>query len=170
MMAGNEDREAEVVRVRKRSRAWRYAPLLLWMAFIFFASTVSFSASNTSRIIRPLLLWLSPGMSEESLNFAHFIVRKLAHLTEYAILGLLAARAFSTSSRPILRRQWFLFSLALVALYALADEFHQLFEPSRTGSIYDSLIDITGGLIALLALFAWRKLRGGASIARPFVQ
>ncbi|HEV7842237.1 MAG TPA: VanZ family protein, partial [Pyrinomonadaceae bacterium] len=85
---------------------------------------------------------------------------------EYAILGLLAARAFTTSSHQSLRRQWFLASLLLVAVYALSDEFHQLFVPSRTGSFYDSLIDITGGFIALALLALWRKVtrREGAAI------
>jgi VanZ family protein len=46
-------------------------------------------------------------------------------------------------------------SLALVVAYALLDEYHQSFVPSRTGSIYDSLIDISGGLVALL-LIRWR--------------
>jgi VanZ family protein len=144
---------------KRRTRLWRYGPLLVWMAFIFFASTSELSASNTSRIIRPLLLWLYPSISEEGLNFAHFIVRKLAHLTEYAILSLLAARAFTTSSYQPLQRLWFLFSLLLVILYALSDEFHQSFVPTRTGSIYDSLIDITGGIIALSLLALWRKTK-----------
>jgi VanZ family protein len=157
-MARTEKREAEVARSRLKSRLWRYAPLLAWMVFIFFASTVQFSASNTSRIIRPLLLWLFPGISEERITFVHFIVRKLSHLTEYAILGLLAARAFITSSRESLRALWFLFSLLLVIVYALSDEYHQSFVPARTGSIYDSLIDITGGLIGLLLLALWRKI------------
>jgi VanZ family protein len=129
------------------------------MAFIFFASTAQLSASNTSRIIRPLLIWLFPDISEESLAFAHFIVRKLAHLTEYAILGLLAARAFTTSSREGLRRRWFLYAGLLVIIYALSDELHQRFVPARTGSIYDSLIDITGGFIALSLVAAWRRVK-----------
>jgi VanZ family protein len=160
-MEQTEKRESPESRTRSRrmSRAWRYGPLLLWMGFIFFASTAQFSASNTSRIIRPLLVWLFPNISEESLTFAHFIVRKLSHLTEYAILSLLAARAFSTSLHQSLRRQWFLFSLLLVAVYALSDEFHQRFVPARTGSIYDSLIDITGGFIALTLLALWRKAK-----------
>lgn len=144
---------------RRAARVRRYGPLLLWMGFIFFASTGEFSASNTSRIIRPLLIWVFPRITEESLALAHFIVRKLAHLTEYAIMGLLAARAFRYSSHRTLRSQWFLFSLLLVALYAFSDEFHQLFVPSRTGSIYDSFIDITGGLIALLLVALWRKVK-----------
>jgi VanZ family protein len=98
-------------------------------------------------------------MSEESLGRAHFIIRKLAHLSEYAVFSLLAARAFLSSSRIVLRRGWFLYSLLLISLYAFADEFHQLFVPSRTGSIYDSFIDITGGSIALVLLALWRKTK-----------
>ena len=143
----------------RRSRVWRYGPLLLWMGFIFFASTSEFSASNTGRILRPLLLWLNPNMSEESLRLVHFIVRKLAHLTEYAILGLLVARAFTYSAHQVLLRWWFLFSLLIVVAYALSDEFHQRFVPSRTGSIYDSFIDITGGLLALSLFVIWRKIK-----------
>jgi VanZ family protein len=159
-MARTEKREsAKVSRPSPASRLWRYAPLLAWMAFIFFASTVQFSASNTSRIIRPVLLWLFPDISEERLTFIHFIIRKLAHLTEYAILALLAARVFITSSQHSLKRRWFLFSLLLVSVYALSDEFHQSFIPARTGTIYDSLIDITGGLIALVLLALWRRVQ-----------
>ncbi len=115
------------------------------------------SASNTSRIIRPLLLWLFPDISEESLNLAHFIVRKTAHFTEYAILALLAARAFISSSRKPLRRRWLIAALLLVVVYALSDEYHQTFVPTRTGSIYDSFIDMSGGVTALLLLTLWRR-------------
>jgi hypothetical protein len=102
-------------------RFWRYAPLVVWMVFIFFTSTNEFSATNTSRIIRPLLLWLFPGISEERIALAHFITRKAAHFVEYAILGFLAARAFFFSSQQILRRSWFLAGALLVGIYALLD-------------------------------------------------
>jgi VanZ family protein len=126
------------------------------MTLIFFFSTGELSASNTSLIVRPLLLWLFPSIGEETLNLAHFLVRKAAHFTEYAILALLAARAFRSSSQQTLRR-WFTSSLLLVIFYALSDEYHQTFVPSRTGSIYDSLIDMTGGLAALLLLVLWSR-------------
>jgi VanZ family protein len=133
-----------------RGRVWRYAPLVLWLCLIFFASTGELSASNTSLIVRPLLLWLFPDISEARIALAHFLVRKAAHFTEYAILALLAARAFTGSFHDALRRRWFSVSLLLVIVYALLDEFHQSFVPSRTASIYDSLIDMAGGLTALL--------------------
>lgn len=142
-----------------RSRLWRYGPVVLWIGIIFFASTGNLSASNTSRILRPLLVWLFPGITEATLLQAHFIVRKGAHFTEYFILALFAARAFLSSSRAGLRRSWWLASLAVVASCALLDEYHQSFVVTRTGTIYDSLIDITGGACALAVVALWRALR-----------
>lgn len=130
----------------------RYLPLVLWMAFISFASTGNFSASNTSRIIGPLVLWLFPNTSAETLLVIHGITRKIAHFMEYALLGILAARAFRGSPRAGLRERWFLVSALVVIVYALIDEYHQTFVPSRTGSIYDSLIDIAGGFTALIVI------------------
>lgn len=143
----------------RRSRLWRYGPLLLWVGFIFFASTGNLSASNTSRIVRPLLLWLFPEMSEAALLQAHFLVRKTAHFVEYFILALLAARAFLTSTRARLRSLWIAASFALVATCALADEFNQSMIATRTGSIYDSLIDMSGGAVALVLIALWRRSR-----------
>jgi VanZ family protein len=139
-----------------RGRAWRYAPLVAWTCFIFFASTGAMSASNTSRVIEPLLRWLVPDISEARLVAAHFVVRKLAHFTEYALLALLAARAFISSSKSFLSRRWFVAALALVVVVALLDEFNQSFNPARTGTIKDSLLDTVGGLTALALLTLWR--------------
>jgi len=138
----------------------RYLPLIAWLAFISYASSASFSASNTSRIIGPLVLWLFPSTSAETLDTIHFITRKIAHFTEYAILGFLAARAFRTSSRPAIGERWFLICATLVVVYALMDEYHQSFVPSRTASIVDSLIDMAGGLTALLVVRKRTKVSG----------
>ena len=129
------------------------------MALIFVGSTDTLSASNTSRIIRPLLLWLNPDLSEATLLRAHFAVRKAAHFTEYAVLALLAARAFFSSSKARLRELWHASALALVVSYALLDEYHQSFVPARTGSPYDSLIDSAGGAFALAVVALWRSRR-----------
>jgi VanZ family protein len=156
MVADSERSELE-----GRRRAWpllrRYGPLVAWMAFIFFASTGAFAGENTSRIIRPLVLWLFPDISEEKIALVHFITRKVAHFLEYAILALLAARAFYSSLQPTLRRRWFLISLLLVVLYSLSDEYHQSFVQGRGASIYDSFIDMSGGLTALLLYALWRR-------------
>lgn len=130
----------------------RYLPLVAWLIFISYASSDSFNAGNTSRIIGPLVLWLFPNTTPETLLVIHVITRKAAHFTEYAILAFLAARAFRTSPRSALANRWFIAALALIVAYALLDEYHQSFVPSRTASIYDSMVDIAGGLTALLIL------------------
>ena len=149
---------AGFVRPRQHQRLWRYGPLIIWAALIFIGSGNVLAPSNTSILVRSVL-WLFPQASEETLRLIHLIIRKAGHLTEYAILALLAARAFRTSSRELLRRRWFWVSLLFVVAYSLTDEFHQSFVPSRGASIYDSMIDSLGGLIALalLALVARRK-------------
>ena len=130
----------------------RYLPLIVWLAFISFASSDSFNAANTSRIIGPLVLWLFPKTSPETLAIIHFVTRKIAHFTEYAILGFLAARAFRTSAREGIRDRWFLICATIVVVYALVDEYHQSFVPSRTASLWDSFIDMAGGLAALFII------------------
>jgi VanZ family protein len=159
MIAPSENANLILNQPTRSNRFWRYAPLAAWLTLIFFASTGELNAANTSLIVRPLLLWLFPNISEAQIGVAHFMVRKAAHFTEYSILALLAVRAFTNSSHKVLRRQWFWFSLLLIALYALSDEFHQSFVPSRTASIYDSLIDVSGGLTALIIISLWRKRR-----------
>ncbi|MEO7971531.1 MAG: VanZ family protein [bacterium] len=140
-------------------RIWRYGPLLLWLVLISFASSSEFSALNTSQVFRPLILWIFSNLSEEGVAALHFFTRKLAHFSEYAVLGMLSARAFAGSGNDFIRRRWFQVALFLILCYALLDEFHQSFVPSRTASIYDSAIDVAGGLTALLVFRAWQKRR-----------
>ena len=45
----------------------------------------------------------------------------------------------------------------MVVICALLDEFHQSFVPSRTASIYDSAIDVAGGLTVLLICKLYSK-------------
>jgi VanZ family protein len=128
------------------------------MAVILMASTNGLSASNTSRVVGPLLLWLFPGISEEKIAFAHFMIRKGAHFTEYGILALLAARAFLSSSQDLLRTGWFPVSFFLVAGYSLLDESFQSLMPARASSFHDSLIDMAGGATALILLTLLRHV------------
>ena len=142
-----------------KSRLSRYGPLVVWAALIFIGSTSALSGSNTSVVLRPVL-WLFPHASEATLALIHFLVRKVGHLTEYAILALFAARAFRTSSHELLRNRWFWVSFLFVVAYSLSDEFHQSFVPSRTASIYDSMIDSVGGFVALTMLWRRRQKMG----------
>jgi len=136
-----------------RGRFFRYAPLILWIGVIFIASSNTGSMSNTSRFIRPLLEFLFPGTPEEILVVYHGYIRKFAHFAEYFGLAFFASRAFFGSSKEWLRKFWFIFALVLIVLVATADETNQSFLASRTSSVYDVLLDSSGGLTMIL-LFA----------------
>ncbi len=137
----------------------RYGPVAAWVCFIFLASSASFSASNTSRVMRPLLVWLFPEISEAALQQVHFLIRKASHITEYAVLALLSSRAFLSSPSPKLRARWWPAAFAIVGAVALLDEYHQSFLAARTGTVYDSLLDMAGGAAALAAVALWRARR-----------
>lgn len=137
-----------------RGRIYRYAPLVLWAGLVLFLSTGQASMSNTSRFIRPFLEFLFPNAPIELIDVYHGYIRKLAHITEYAILAFWAARAFSSSSQKILQKFWFVVSFALVLLVASIDETNQSYIASRTGSIYDVLLDASGGLAMIIGFYS----------------
>src|SRR5580658_7167950 len=70
-----------------------WVPVLVWMSLIFSASTDQGSFKHSSRILGPLLHWLFPGMSDDTVYAIIFGIRKCAHLSEYAVLFLLVWRA-----------------------------------------------------------------------------
>jgi len=112
-------------------------------------STGAFSAANTSLMVEPILKFLFPSISPHMLHLVHGVIRKLAHLTEYFVLGLLLFRAFKGDSTESHGWRWALSSIIIVALFAASDEFHQTFVATRTPSIIDVGIDTIGGALAL---------------------
>ena len=134
-----------------------WLPLLIWLGVIFIGSTNVMSAEHTSRYIAPFLLWLKPGMSPRAIWTILVVARKCAHVTEYAVLALLLWRALR--SVPVLHTKTLLvFGAVLLgcALFAASDEFHQTFVKSRTPSVRDVLLDVTG---ALSRVVDWCQLR-----------
>ena len=137
------------MKLRRFIRYW--APLLLWLCVIFLGSTDLMSAEHTSRFVVPFLRWLKPDISPESLASIHFILRKCAHIGEYAILALLLLRAafFITN---LGRSITFLYvSVWGACLFvAVTDEFHQAFVASRGALATDVVIDSAGAILGLL--------------------
>jgi VanZ family protein len=137
-----------------------WLPLLIWLGVIFVGSTDLMSAEHTSRFIVPILLWLKPGMAPETIRSILFAIRKCAHLSEYAVLALLFWRALRRGS-AIRGKMSILFGAVLLgcAVFAASDEFHQSFIKSRTPSVRDVLLDITGAVLGLLigVSFAHRR-------------
>jgi VanZ family protein len=136
-----------------------WVPVLLWMGFIFWMSTGTFSSENTSLIIEPLLRFLMPSISPQELAVIHGVIRKLGHITEYFILGILLFRAFRSGSKEMRNLRWAFSSFLVIVLYAASDELHQSFVPARTSSLVDVGIDTLGGLFAQCVSFLWQLTR-----------
>ena len=130
---------------------------LLWMSLIFVGSADTQSYEHSSRIIVPLLHWLFPHMSETHVELIHHIFRKCAHLGEYSVLAIILWRAVRKPVRNDPRPwSWRHAAIAvfIVFAYASTDEFHQIFVPGRTPLVTDVLIDTSGAVIGMLALWA----------------
>ena len=127
-----------------------WLPTIVWMALIFIGSTDVLSAEHTSRFLVPILRWLDPQISWATLNAIQTIIRKLGHVTEYAILAALMWRALRGGTTWKSKTS-ILFAIVWIAcaVFAASDEFHQSFVPSRTASFRDVMIDICGALIGL---------------------
>ena len=103
-----------------------WLPVLLWAAVIFTLSSI-------------------PSLST-GLGTWDTILRKGAHLTEYAVLGGLLYRALGRE--PL--------ALAMGIAYAATDELHQYFVRGRHASPVDVAIDAVG---VALGMLVWLRLR-----------
>jgi VanZ family protein len=139
-----------------------WLPSLIWLGVIFLGSTDLMSAEHTSRFIVPFLRWLRPEISPETLALIQFVVRKCAHLSEYAILALLLSRAVICG----ITLKWSM-SILYVSVWitcvfvATTDELHQSFVESRSASVRDVIVDSGGAIFGLLigACFVTRRLK-----------
>ena len=133
-------------------------PVLLMIGLMYWASTDVFSGENTRSVLTQIVLWLRPHTSDRQLLRINFIVRKMAHFTEYAVLAMLLYRAFRAEAAERWHWRWAAGAFGIVFCWALLDEYHQTLTHTRGGSIYDSLLDCSGALF-MLAIIALSSLR-----------
>jgi len=130
----------------------RFTALVILLLFAWMAVMVYLSDQQGLEAL-PFLqkLKLLPNISDKDLaDDLEYIVRKSAHLVEYAILYILvylaASRVFFKKNELRLA-QALLFSLIFCFFFAVSDEAHQFFVPSRDGRISDIFIDMFGVLL-----------------------
>jgi VanZ family protein len=165
--AGEGANFRQVFRGLKLFKYW--IPALLWMLVIYGASGDSLSFQRTSRFLGPLLHWLRPSLTAEQLRSAMFYTRKAGHVFEYAVLAALLWFALRHLRETGERRwSWWVASQAflLSIAYAITDEFHQKFVPTRQGTPWDILIDTCGAVLGLIIVYGFHKLREMRHAAR----
>lgn len=124
---------------------WRWLPALLMMAVIFTASSL------TKKELPSFGTW-------------DLLAKKGGHALGYALLGAAYVRGLSAGRRL----NWRLAALALAgaALYAVTDEFHQVFVSGRNSSPMDVVID-AGGAAAGIVVWAFIQTRARPAWPRP---
>lgn len=90
-----------------------------------------------------------------------FLLRKVAHFTEYFILSFIFYRAMIVSGSRI--KKSIIVTSIFCFLYAVSDEIHQLFVPGRVFAVRDIIIDTSGALLgmAIVGLKNYKKLING---------
>ncbi|MBU1084784.1 MAG: VanZ family protein [Candidatus Beckwithbacteria bacterium] len=111
----------------KKIKLW--LPVLIWAGIIY-----SFSSMSINK--------------EAEFNWLDFVIKKSAHVTEYAILFWLLFRAMSGDNKN-LTKKIFIKVFIFTVVYALSDEWHQTFVPGREGTLRDVGFDTIGALISL---------------------
>jgi VanZ family protein len=123
------------------------------MAVISVGSTDVLAASETSRFIGPLLRWLFPDASPDTLELMHAAIRKAGHVAEFAVLALLWCRALSWDELAW-RRRAAARALLFTVVFAILDETHQAFESARSASVVDVGWDSLGAILGILGRWA----------------
>lgn len=130
----------------------------IMLTIFIFSNQASETSSNTSTQFINCVF--QTNFSEEigSFIYIHKVIRKLAHFTIYALLGLATYNALFVSFK---KNFWkiLLGSILISFLYAISDEFHQLFIAGRSAEVLDVLLDTTGAAVGGLIIYLFTKIR-----------
>ena len=127
----------------------------VWMAVIFTMSSMTGeeSGEQSGRIVQ-ILLGIFPGI-EKAISSLELLVRKGAHMLEFAVLFLLYRRALCFGEKKHAGAMAF----GMTMLYAASDELHQMFVAGRGSSVIDVAIDSFGALLAWGAVGLYEKIK-----------
>ena len=136
-----------------------WAITLAWAGNISFLSTGSFGGSVTGWLLKELLSLVHLHLPEPIFEIVHFLIRKLAHCTEYGMFALLLYHSFTFRQPERWNTRSAVSAVFIAGLFSLTDEYHQSFVPGRTASIKDCGIDSFGALAAMLLLYVGRRFQ-----------
>lgn len=130
------------------------------MGLIFFLSQQPGDQSgNSSRWVLDLIASVGIDLKGWFGDNAMWVVRKGAHFFEYFMLFWFAFLGLGRWKQGWERRLW---AVGIAFVYALTDEFHQLFIPGRVADLPDVLVDTSGAGFGALLNWGWNALRKGA--------
>jgi VanZ family protein len=145
-----EELDVSILHLR---RLFALSLTLTWAVQIFWLSTEGFGSEHSKSILLGVLNRLHLNVSNEIIEVLNLILRKLAHVVEYAILSVLLYFLFLNCDRFVWRIHSAYWCILGASAYALTDEFHQLFVHGRGASLVDCCIDATGAGVGMLVVY-----------------
>jgi VanZ family protein len=142
----------------KRLLYWLPAVLIMIMIYIFSSKPADIS-SQSSMTITDVIYSVYETISgqevvgadrENALMNLNGIIRKLAHITEYALLSMSIAWPLWVTRPGLKGYKLAILTIGITIVYAATDEYHQTFVPGRSGEIRDVLIDSIGACIGFV--------------------
>ena len=129
--------------------------VVIWMGVIFSFSSDNKNASDnkSSSVIITIYHFFSDKeltkLEEKQIIEKYaYPIRKIAHFTEYFILGLLVISLISEYT--IINKKAIIIGIIICLLYAISDELHQLFTSGRSARVFDVLVDTSGSTTSIL--------------------
>lgn len=148
-------------KIYKKIIAWTLVVLWMCVIFMFSAQEATVSKKTSGKTLVKIASTISknfkklpPKKKMEKVEPYQKAIRKVAHLTEYAILGILSYIAFLLHKK----KKLVISATMLCTLYAVTDEIHQLFVKGRACRWYDVLIDTGGAIIGIMIIIGILKL------------
>jgi VanZ family protein len=156
--------EAALLNPARKQILQTWTVAILWLILIAIESTDLLSAAHTSRILYPVLHFLT-GVDPVRFVVWDYYIRKTGHFVGYFTLSYLLFRAWRATlplASPVpWRMNWAGISFFMTALVASLDEWHQTYLASRSGSVRDVALDSSAALLAQVVIFLFLSTRLG---------
>lgn len=124
--------------------------VILWMILIFTMS--SFNATESGEQSGMIVDFINQIIHVDNIKLLSLIIRKLAHFTEYFVLGILVANAFYKCNKKLF------LAIIICVIYAISDEIHQIFVSGRSCQLLDIIIDSLGSITGIFIYKIFKKL------------
>lgn len=112
-----------------RYKLW--GPVVIWAVLIFTLSSI-------------------PTLPKVEIIWWDYVLKKSAHMFEYAVLFFLLVRALTKKKLKKATSKIFLIAATITLLYAASDEWHQSFVPGRGARLTDVGFDTVGMILSFL--------------------
>ena len=117
--------------------------VILWMIVIFyFSSANGYVSTEQSNIVTNSIINIFHYTGD--IDNLIYVVRKLFHVFEYFVLGILTYNAYKYHGKKII------IPIMICFIYAMSDEIHQVYISGRNGNIYDVLLDSLASMLAII--------------------